>query len=140
MGFIFAEIKRVLPVLLAIDLFCVSAAWLTGTLDYRVFVGIGYGTLFSLLYFILLGFVVRGALERPPKQAKRFLQINYMGRYFLLGAILTVAFLSEHVNPLCVCAAFLAPKLTYTLIGFRDFLRVKLGLPEKPPKGKDNLD
>ena len=143
MGFIFTEVKRVLPVLLAVDLLCVPGAWMCGALDYRVFVGIGYGTRFSLLYCVLLGFVVRGALERPPKQAKRFLQINYAGRYLLLGAILSVAFLSEHVNPWCVCAAFLAPKLTYTLIGFRDFLRVKLGLPERKagkPEKTDKMD
>lgn len=140
MEFIFPEVKRVARTQTALALVCVLAALLFGALDYRVLVGVLYGFLFSMLYFILLGFVVKTALERPPEQAKRYLKINYAGRYLLLFAILAVAFLSNHVNPWCVCVSFLAPKLTYTLAGFSDYFRDRFGLPEKdrfPDGAKD---
>ncbi len=139
MNFIFAEVKRVALTLAILDGGWVLGALLLGRLDHRVVVGALYGFIFTLLCFVLLGVVVKNALDRPADKAKRYLQINYIGRYALLFAIFAVAFLSEHVDPWCVAVSFLAPKLTYTLIGFWDHFRSRLGLPEKErfPDGPD---
>jgi len=139
MDFIFAEVKRVALTLAVLDGGWVLGALLLGRLDHRTVVGALYGFVFTLLCFVLLGVVVKNALNRPADKAKRYLQINYVGRYALLFAIFAVAFASEHVDPWCVAVSFLAPKLTYTLIGFWDHFRSRLGLPEKErfPDGPD---
>ncbi len=135
---IFSEMKKVARTLLVLDGICVVAAVLLERADRTLWIGIGYGNLFTLLYFILLGSVVKNALERPPDQAKRYLKWNYAARYLLLGAILAVAFVSPWINPWCVCLSFLAPKITYTAIGFQQMFCDKFGIPYGKSRENEN--
>lgn len=52
------------------------------------------------------------------KGARRYLRANYIVRYIIIGVVLAFSALSQKIDFWIVALTFLAPKITYTAVGF----------------------
>lgn len=121
------EAKKLCITLLILDILILFVAILTKNVDLSLFLGILLGNVYCILNFALLGTVVENAVERSPVAAKRYLRRHYVLRFLLMGAVFTVSFISPLVNGWCVVISSLAPKITYTCIGFYQMIFNKRG-------------
>lgn len=124
---ILEEGKKVSVTLLILDVLMVVVSLIFKVFDSSIILGIVYGFIFCLLNFALLGKAVERAVEMAEPAAKKHMQINYAIRFMLLGVIMAIPFLLENVNPWCAIVSMLAPKLTYTAIGFYGLISKKKG-------------
>lgn len=124
---ILAEGKKVSITLLILDALMIATSLLFGAFDVSIILGIIYGFIFCLINFALLGKAVERAVMMAEPDAKKHMQINYAIRFMLLGVIMAIPFLLENVNPWCAIVSMLAPKLTYTAIGFYGLISKKKG-------------
>lgn len=118
MDLIIKETKKVAITLGVLSIGIVIVTLMLDIFGWGIVWSILYGFVLCLLNFILLGTVVDKALSMPPRQAKRHIQINYAVRFILAGVILAIPFIVDGMNGWCSAVLMLAPKVTYTAIGF----------------------
>ncbi|MEG2429306.1 MAG: ATP synthase subunit I [Oscillospiraceae bacterium] len=114
---IFPEVKKVSITLLIINIFSVIISIIMKEFNMAIILGIFLGDVYTLLNFILLGTVVKEALDKSAHSAKRHIQLNYGFRFVLMAAVLALSFYFPFINGWCVAATLLAPKLTYSILG-----------------------
>lgn len=112
------EAKKIGITLLILDILMIMTAVFMSAVDSSLFIGILLGNVYCILNFALLGTIVENAVSRSPEKAKRYFRTHYILRYLLMGAVFAVSFLSPLTNGWCVVVSAIAPKLTYTCIGF----------------------
>lgn len=121
------EIKKIGITLLILDILILFTAIPLNAIDLSLFLGILLGNVYCISNFALLGTVVENAVERSPIAAKRYLRRHYVLRFLLMGAVFAVSFISPLINGWCVVVSTLAPKITYTCIGFYQTIFHKRG-------------
>lgn len=113
--------------LLLLDVCCVIGSIALEHFNITLLWGILLGNIYTLLNFALLGTLVQNAVMREPHSAKRYMRTHYFIRWLLMGVVLSVAFMSPVVNGWCVVVSLFAPKITYTAIGFYQWIFNKRG-------------
>lgn len=115
---ILPELKKVSITLLIINVFSIIISVIMKAFDMSVIIGIVLGDVYTALNFVLLGSVVSDALDKSARSAKRHIQLHYGIRLLLMGIVLALSFYFPFINGWCVVATLLAPKITYSILGF----------------------
>ena len=118
MDILFKEMKKLAITLASLDLLIIVVGIILNSFNMSLILGIVLGNVYTVLNFALLYTVVEKALGMPAHLAKRHIQTHYFIRLIMSGAVLAVGFLVDSVNGWCVVVSLLAPKITYTVIGF----------------------
>lgn len=118
MGIIYTESKKLTVTALAMDLLYTAASLIFHFFSASILFGALFGYLFMILNFSLLGTTLERSFGMDEKRARRFLRANYILRYLILGIVLAIAAVSEKIDFWIVAITLLAPKITYTVIGF----------------------
>lgn len=111
------EAKKIFITLLILDVVMIIASFPLNGFNLTLFLGILLGNIYTILNFALLATIVKNAVERNVKAAKRYMRTHYFIRYMIMGIIFALAFISPMINGWCVVLSVLAPKITYTSIG-----------------------
>lgn len=90
---------------------CIVISLCLGGFGWPVVSGLLFGGLLAAGYLFLLALAVNGTAKREPGAARRYGGLHYLLRYGLLAIGLYAAFTSGAVNPYCVSACLLVPKL-----------------------------
>lgn len=81
--------------------------------------GLLLGTIACFVNLILLGYACGKTVERPLKQAKRYMFMWYLIRMTILGAFIVIGFKVSFINSVCVCLPLFYPKVIYTARSFK---------------------
>lgn len=113
------ELKVLIPPSLAADL----AVFLLSLPFYgfgaEIPLGLALGTAAMTVNIILLGHACRNTVERPLKQAKRYMFMFYLLRMAVLGCAVVAGFKLSVLNPAAVCLPMFYPKVIYTVRALR---------------------
>ena len=90
---------------------CIAISLCLGAFGWLVVGGLAFGGILAAGYLFLLALAVSGAVGREPAAARRYGALHYLLRYGMLALGLYAAFAARTVNPYCVCACLLVPKL-----------------------------
>lgn len=118
MGIIFTESKKLTVTALILDLIYIAASLVFNFFSVSVIYGALLGYLFMILNFSLLGTTIENAFGMSEKRASRYLKANYVVRYIITGIVLAISASSDKIDLWIVILSLLAPKITYTAIGF----------------------
>ncbi|MBQ8569027.1 MAG: ATP synthase subunit I [Oscillospiraceae bacterium] len=108
------ELAFLVPKALLIDLVVFLAALPFFGLDTGIPLGLLIGTAAMTVNIAVLGYATERTVERPLKQAKRYMFSFYLLRMVFLGAVIVAGFKFEFLNPAAVYLPLLYPKPIHT--------------------------
>lgn len=118
MGVIYTELKKISLTVLIADLAYICVSLVFKFFGVHIIVGAVLGYIFMALNFAQLGTTIERASGMDEKGARRYLRANYIVRYIIIGVVLAFSALSQKIDFWIVALTFLAPKITYTAVGF----------------------
>lgn len=113
------ELDMLLPRTLVIDLVIYLATLPFYGFTAEIPAGLALGTLAMLVNITLLGYASEHTVERPLKQAKRYMFSFYLIRMTIMGAAIVAGFKLPWTNPAAVCLPLFYPKVIYTVRALR---------------------
>lgn len=110
--------KRILAITLLLSLACfaIGAFFVTDILAYAK--GLAFGTIFSVLKWILLERSIKKSLDMAPNAASAYISLHYMLRYLLTGVVLVVSALEPSINLYAAIIGIFIPRPAIFIAGF----------------------
>jgi uncharacterized membrane protein len=109
------ELRILLPRAAAIDIVIVLATLPIYGLGCEIPLGLLLGTAAMTVNITLLGYASEHCVERPLKQAKRYMFSFYLLRMVILGTAIVMGFKLSFLNSVAVCLPLFYPKVIYTV-------------------------
>lgn len=113
------ELKMLFPRALIIDLCIYLITLPLYGFGLEIPLGLLLGTAACFVNLIILGYACAGTVERPVKQAKRYMFMWYLIRMAILGVFIVIGFKVPFINSVCVCLPLFYPKIIYTAKSFK---------------------
>lgn len=88
--------------------------------------GVFLGTLVSSLFFRVIYLNIVNMLEKPEKEAKRYMRMNYFFRYIIYGLIMVLAIKADYLDLLMTVLGLLSIKFVIYLQNFWELIREKI--------------
>ncbi len=114
-----SELNMLLPRSLVLDLAVYLATLPLYGFGAQIPLGLALGTAAMTLNITLLGYASEHAVERPVKQAKRYMFSFYLLRMCVMGAAIVAGFKISLFEPVTVCLPLFYPKVIYTVRALR---------------------
>lgn len=92
-----------------------------------LFLGLILGGAISIIFFRTIYLNILYAIEKTEAQAKRFMTINYIVRYFISGLVLFVSGRSDYLNIFTCLIGLLTIKFTLYIYNLTSFFKERKG-------------
>ncbi len=101
--------KKVLPVITALAVVCLVIGLFVVSHRLAFVKGLAFGTIFSLLKWMLMERAIRKSMDLPPEKVVVYIQFRYLIRYMLTGVVLAVAAMQPSINLYATIIGILLP-------------------------------
>lgn len=109
------ELRRLAPLLAALNAAMLAVCALTGRLDSPMLLGMLIGNAYAAVHFILIGVAAERVVQLTPAEAQRQMAAAYFLRLMLMSVVIIVGMKANFINALGVIVPLFFPKLSLTI-------------------------
>lgn len=109
------ELKRLSPILAALNLAMLAVSLVTGYLDGAMVLGLLLGNAYAAVHFILIGVAAKAVVKLTPQEAQRWMAASYFLRMMLTSVVIIVGFKAPFINALGVILPLFFPKISLNI-------------------------
>lgn len=104
------EIKYIARGIFIFDLIVLTIFLITNVLDMKMFFGLLFGTVISILNIILLAKSIEKSVTMPANKAQIYTTSTYLLRMIIVAIVLIVSVKSSHLSVIGVVIGLISPK------------------------------